>query len=124
MELCKPANLILLISIAAIIYHVLVWDFGTAVWWFITGLVGTVTFQALCYGGLETGAWILMLIPVLIVCFFLAVALLASSMRIKNVYERPCKKPTCKKPKCNRTRECGCTRCVKMYQCERAVIGL
>jgi len=120
MELCKPANLILLISIAAIIYHVLVLDFGTAIWWFMTGLIGTVTFQALCYSGFEGGAWILMLIPVLIVCFFLAVALLASSLRIKNVVRQSCKKPTCK-PKCNRTR-CGCSDCVKMYQCERAVI--
>ena len=120
MQLCKPANLILLISIAAILYHILVWDFGTAVWWFITGVVGTVTFQGLCYGGFESGAWILMFIPVLIVCFFLAVALLASSMRIKNIRSRPYSG----KPKCNRTRACGCQNCVKLYHCKRSVLNL
>ncbi len=59
-------------------------------WWLAVGAVGTAVFQALCYGGLDSLAWVLMLIPVLLVCFFLAVALFASSMRIQNVEKVRC----------------------------------
>jgi uncharacterized membrane protein len=134
MDLCKPASAILLISVAGIIYHVLAGDLHSIVWWIIVGLCGTGVFQGLCYGGLEPIAWVLMFIPVLIVCFFLAVALFASRMRIENVMKVPCrsrhpsgkceeeeeeecrKKPRhceeeechMKKPRCNNQRPSGC----------------
>jgi len=109
--LCKPANLILLISIAGTLYHLLTGEYKIVLWWLIVGIVGVATFQGLCMGNFENIAWVLMLIPVLVVCFFMAVALLASSMRIKNVYTGPCNE--CKeKPKCNgpkpKPNQCKC----------------
>lgn len=107
--------MILLVSVAGILYHMLAGSPGAVVWWIMTGLFGTGIFQALCFGGLETVAWVLMAIPVLIVCFFMAVALFASSMRITNVERVPCDrcgrpKPSCgchkPKPACG-----GCGRC-------------
>jgi hypothetical protein len=56
----------------------------------------------------ENVAWVLMLIPVMVVCFFFAVALLASSMRIKNEVIVPCSghvREGCKeirRPECKR----------------------
>ena len=106
--LCKPANLILLISIAGILFHVLTGQFRVVLWWTLVGILGAGTFQGLCLAEFENVAWVLMLIPVMIVCFFLAVALLASSLRIKNEVHIPCgrghehegckeiKRPTCK----------------------------
>jgi len=57
-------------------------------------------------GNIENAAWFLMLIPVLVVCFFFAVALLASSLRINNVVDVPCGsckqiQPSHDKPKCH-----------------------
>lgn len=104
------------------LYHLLVGDLHSMVWWLVVGLLGTGVFQGLCYGGLEPVAWVLMSIPVLIVCFFLAVALFASKMRIENIrkvpcdncgrpqhHEDPCSKP--KQPHCNKPRPCQCNRC-------------
>lgn len=88
--LCKPSSTILLVSTAGVIYHLLAGDTASMMWWIIVGVTGTGVFQSLCYGGLEPVAWILMSIPVLIVCFFLAVALFASRMRIENIVEVPC----------------------------------
>lgn len=90
MELCKPSTAILLVSVAGVLYHLLVGEASTMVWWLLVGVFGTGVFQALCMGGLETVAWVLMLIPVLVVCFFLAVALFASKMRIENIRKVPC----------------------------------
>jgi hypothetical protein len=123
MELCKPALAILLVSIAGGIYHLIMGDFYGIIWWLMVGLLGTGVFQGLCYGNLEPVAWVLMGIPVLIVCFFLAVALFASSMRINNVRKVPCDgcnkpKEECggcprpaKKPHCNKPRPCACNSC-------------
>ena len=61
----------------------------------MVGLLGTAIFQAMCFGGLEPVAWVLMLMPVLVVCFFLAVALFASRLRINNVMSVPCGCPRC-----------------------------
>ena len=114
--LCKPANLILLVSIAGVIFHVLTGQFRVVLWWTLVGILGAGTFQGLCMSEFENVAWVLMLIPVMVVCFFFAVALLASSMRIKNEIKVPCgpghvqegckeiKRPTCK-PK--EDRPCG-----------------
>jgi len=110
--LCQPSTAILLLSIAGVIYHLLTGRYQASLWWLLVGLVGTGTFQALCFGGLEPVAWVLMMIPVLIVCFFLAVALFASRMRIENIMSVPCdrcgfphhREETCqekKKPKCH-----------------------
>lgn len=133
--LCQPSLTILLVSIAGVIYHTAVGNFHAVTWWTVAGLAGTGVFQALCFGGLEPVAWVLMSIPVLIVCFFLAVALFASRMRIENVMSVPCdrcgrKKPRDSqcgcgtsgsdpdaKPRCNRTRcascnGCGCHQCL------------
>lgn len=126
--LCQPSTTILLVSIAGVIYHLLAGDMHAITWWLLVGLVGTGVFQGLCFGGLEPVAWVLMSIPVLIVCFFLAVALFASRMRIENVRQVPCDrcgraKPSCgcggneEKPRCNRTRcdlcqGCGCPHCL------------
>jgi len=129
-KLCQPASIILLVSVAGILYHFLTLDFLGILYWVSVGVVGTGVFQALCHVGYEPIAWILMAIPVLVVCFFLAVALFASSMRIGNIRKVPCNRcgnPGCgggcdrhrhhKKPKCNRTRcdhcnGCGCKRCI------------
>ena len=128
--LCQPSLAILLVSIAGVIYHTAVGNFKAVTWWTVAGLAGTGVFQALCFGGLEPIAWVLMSIPVLIVCFFLAVALFASRMRINNVMGVPCDRcgrkqcgGTCgggspaPKPRCNRTRcgrcgGCGCQHCL------------
>jgi hypothetical protein len=101
--LCRPSGLILLISVAAVIYHTAVGAWSAAVWWIMVGLFGTGIFQVLCFGGLEPVAWVLMLIPVLVVCFFVAVALFASHMRITNVLTVPC----------SRSPTCGCSRCLE-----------
>jgi hypothetical protein len=115
--LCKASTAILLVATAGVIYHLLAGSFYTVIWWLVVGGLGTGVFQALCYGGLEPVAWVLMLIPVLIVCFFLAVALFASRMRIENIMELPCDRcshrhrggecPGQKKPWCNKARVCG-----------------
>lgn len=89
--LCQPSLVILLISVAGAIYHLLVGSGHGVIWWLAVGTIGGATFQGLCFGGLEALAWVLMLIPVLLVCFFLAVALFASSMRIRNVETVPCR---------------------------------
>ena len=107
--LCQPSTAILLVSAAGAIYHLLAGNMHAIVWWVLTGVIGTGVFQALCFGGLEPVAWVLMSIPVLIVCFFLAVALFASRMRIDNIMSVPCDncgpprpapKPRCNKPRC------------------------
>jgi len=121
--LCKPATAILLISVAGAIYHLATGHYHVVLMWLLIALFGTGIFQGLCYGGLEPIAWTLMLIPVLIVCFFLAVALFASSMRIENINKLPCnrrhegrcdhernKRP--RRPRCNRAPKCGgCAQC-------------
>jgi hypothetical protein len=111
MELCKPANLILLISIGGTLYHLLFLDIHTAMWWVAVGILGVATFQGLCYSGVETLAWLIMLIPVLLLCFFLAVALLASSMRIRNFKEES----ACTRTRCNHEHN----ECVREYRGER-----
>lgn len=88
--LCQPSTAILLVGVAGTLYHMLAGDYRGMLWWIMVGVFGTGIFQALCFGGLEPVAWVLMSIPVLIVCFFLAVALFASRMRIENVREVPC----------------------------------
>lgn len=129
--LCQPSLAILLVSIAGVIYHTAVGNFQAVTWWTVAGLAGTGVFQALCFGGLEPVAWVLMSIPILIVCFFLAVALFASRMRINNIMSVPCDRCGNKqcsgscggdpapaaKPRCNRTRcsacnGCGCSVCL------------
>lgn len=107
--LCQPSTTILLISIAGVLYHLLAGDAGAMIWWIMVGLFGTGIFQVLCYGGLEPLAWTLMAIPILIVCFFLAVALFASRMRIEDIRRVPCRR-------CGHHKEtCRCHRpgCVK-----------
>lgn len=100
--LCKPATAILLVSVAGILYHMLAGTPSSVIWWILTGLFGTGVFQALCMGGLDGIAWVIMAIPILIVCFFFAVALFASRMRITNVERVPCDR--CGRPK----HSCGC----------------
>lgn len=124
MGLCQPATAILLVSVAGILYHLVTGSLGAVIWWIMVGLFGTGIFQLLCRGGLEPVAWVLMSIPVLIVCFFLAVALFAARMRIENVCEVPCdrcgrKKGHCgchgsahRKPRCNRSPCNGCPSCL------------
>jgi hypothetical protein len=108
--LCQPSSAILLVSVAGTLYHLLTGDIQGMIWWIMVGLFGTGVFQVLCYGGLEPVAWTLMAVPVLIVCFFLAVALFASRMRIMDVREVPCRKPK-HKPACPDCGGCGCGRC-------------
>jgi hypothetical protein len=120
--LCQPSTAILLVSIAGAIYNLLVVNLHAVMMWALIGVFGTGIFQALCFGGLEPLAWVLMLIPVLIVCFFLAVALFASRMRINNFMRLPCRdggscEPAPKRPRCNKTRcdacgGCGCSYCL------------
>jgi hypothetical protein len=136
MDLCKPANLMLLISIGGALYHMIVLDVSTALWWVAVGIIGVATFQGLCYSGVEVLAWLVMMIPVLLLCFFLAIALLASSMRIRNVRVEPngyrhhcqrsecqrpeCQRPKCQRPKCQRpTCDGSCTICTKEYEGEQ-----
>lgn len=129
--LCKPSTAILLIGVAGAIYHLLTGNMSAVLSWAMVGLFGTGIFQALCFGGLEPVAWVLMSIPVLIVCFFLAVALFASRMRIENIIEVPCdrcghkhhrhgpcgppepaRKPRCNKTRCDECNGCGCPMCL------------
>ncbi len=122
--LCQPSTAIILISAAGAIYNLLVVNLHAVMMWAIIGVVGTGIFQALCFGGLEPLAWVLMMIPVLIVCFFLAVALFASRMRINNFMRLPCRDGSCsegdqpaRRPRCNKTRcdacsGCGCRHCL------------
>jgi len=100
--LCQPATAILLVAVAGSLYHIIAGQFGVVIWWIMVGLIGTPIFQLLCRGGLEPFAWILMSIPILIVCFFLSVALFAARMRIETVREVPC--DHCGRPK----KTCGC----------------
>jgi hypothetical protein len=123
-KLCQPASIILLVSVAGILYHFLTGDFLGLLYWIMVGVLGTGVFQALCHVGYEPLAWILMALPVLVVCFFLAVALFASSMRINNIRKVPCdrcgnhgcdckqKKPRCNKTRCDHCNGCGCRRCM------------
>ena len=111
--LCQPSTAILMISIAGAIYNILVTNLHAVMMWTLIGVFGTGIFQALCFGGLEPLAWVLMLIPVLIVCFFLAVALFASRMRINNFMRLPCRDGDCSSykpvPQCNKKQDgCGC----------------
>jgi hypothetical protein len=99
--LCQPATAIVVVAIAGMLFHLLAGHGASVLWWLMVGVFGGGIFQALCRGGLEPVAWILMLIPVLIVCFFLAVALFAARMRIQNVQEVPC-------GRCGHARPCGC----------------
>lgn len=129
--LCKPSTAILLIGVAGAIYHLLAGNMSAVLSWAMVGLFGTGIFQALCFGGLEPVAWVLMSIPVLIVCFFLAVALFASRMRIENIVEVPCdrcghkhhrhtpcgppepaRRPRCNKTRCDACNGCGCPNCL------------
>jgi hypothetical protein len=118
--LCKPANLILLISIGGAVYHLITGEFTTLLWWILVGVFGVATFQGLCMGNFESVAWVLMSLPVLLVCFFMAVALLAS-IQVRNVIPcHHCKRPSCDgscyrpKPRCNRPSCNGtCNICVK-----------
>ena len=112
--LCQPSSAILLVSIAGAIYNLLVANLHAVMMWALIGVFGTGIFQALCFGGLEPLAWVLMLIPVLIVCFFMAVALFASRMRINNFMRLPCRDSSCgsSSPPCNKcggeSSTCGC----------------
>lgn len=132
--LCQPSTAILLVSVAGTLYHLIAGNARAMIWWIITGIFGTGIFQALCFGGLEPVAWVLMLIPVLIVCFFLAVALFASRMRIENVERVPCgrcghhgchgscgepKKPRCNRTRCDRCGGCGCPWCLMSQEQEQ-----
>jgi hypothetical protein len=111
--LCQPSTAILLISVAGSLYHLLTGDVHGMIWWIMVGLFGTGIFQVLCYGGLEPIAWILMSIPVLIVCFFLAVALFASRMRIEDIRKVPCGRTgSCNRP-CPGCGGSGCPHCLK-----------
>lgn len=106
--LCKPSSAILLVSVAGALYSLLAGRTASVAWWALVGVFGTGVFQALCFGGLEPLAWVLMSIPVLIVCFFIAVAVFASSMRIENVEEVDCnRRGECDGPRpgccCNRS---------------------
>lgn len=144
--LCQPSLAILLVSIAGVIYHTAVGNFHAVTWWTVAGLAGTGVFQALCFGGLEPVAWVLMSIPVLIVCFFLAVALFASRMRINNVMSVPCDrcgrqrprhgqcgcgsnsdpdaKPRCNRTRCSACNGCGCQQCLHQLQQAQLNTGL
>jgi hypothetical protein len=88
--LCQPANIILIVSIAGVVYQLLVGEYYSVFWWIMVGVFGSGTFQLLCNGGLSPLAWILMMIPVLIVCFFMAIALFASQLRIQNIRKEEC----------------------------------
>jgi len=102
MDLCKPTSAILLVSTAGVLYHVLMGEMDTATWWLIVGALGTLVFQSLCYGGLESLAWVLMLIPVMVVCFFFAVALFSSYVRISTGRRHRHQK------ECKHVEECDC----------------
>ena len=128
---CQASTAILLVSVAGVVYHAAVGAYQTMLWWIVVGVFGTGVFQALCFGGLEPLAWVIMLIPVLIVCFFLAVALFASRMRIENIMAVPCDRchrphvpwmpcaggapgegSWCNKTRCSACNGCGCSQCL------------
>ncbi len=104
--LCQPSSAVLLVSVAGALYNLLAGHMHSVAWWAMVGIFGTGVFQGLCYGGLEPIAWILMSIPVLIVCFFMAVALFASRMRIENVVTVPCGR--CGHRPCDCRSRCSC----------------
>ena len=81
--LCQPATMIVLISAAGAVYHLLTGNGRGIIWWLFVGLFGGAVFQGLCIGGLEPMAWAMMMLPVLLVCFFLALALFSSSIRVQ-----------------------------------------
>jgi hypothetical protein len=133
--LCQPSSAILLVSVAGVIYHAAVGSYHAMLWWLVVAVLGTGVFQALCFGGLEPLAWVIMMIPLLIVCFFLAVALFASRMRIENIMAVPCGRcqqrhvpwypcsgnrgggypgegSWCNKTRCNACNGCGCRQCL------------
>ena len=126
--LCQPSNTILLVATAGVIYHLLAGDTAAMLWWIVVGVAGTGVFQGLCYGGLEPVAWVLMAIPVLVVCFFLAVALFASRMRIENIVEVPCGRcghrhpahDPCR-PRCPACGGNGCSQCQEAFENQAAV---
>jgi hypothetical protein len=127
---CQASSAILLVSVAGVIYHAAVGAYTTMLWWIVVGVLGTGVFQGLCFGGLEPLAWVIMLIPVLIVCFFMAVALFASRMRIENIMSVPCGRchqrhapwgpcgpppgegSWCNKTRCSACSGCGCRQCL------------
>lgn len=132
---CQASTAILLVSVAGVVYHAAVGAYQTMLWWIVVGVFGTGVFQALCFGGLEPLAWVIMLIPVLIVCFFLAVALFASRMRIENIMAVPCDRchrphvpwmpcaggapgegSWCNKTRCSACNGCGCGQCLLQGQ--------
>ena len=84
---CKPALAILLVSVAGALFHLLDGNTTAFISWILTALIGTATFEVLCRGGLEPLAWLFMMLPILAVCFFIAIALFASNMRIETVGE-------------------------------------
>ena len=88
--LCQPANILLVVAMSGIIYEMMVGGYASAFWWLMVGIFGSGVFQILCYGGLGPLAWLLMMIPVLIICFFVALALFASQLRIQNIRETTC----------------------------------
>jgi len=100
--LCKPSLAILLVSVAGSIFHTLDGNATALVSWIMTGILGTATFELLCMGGLEPLAWLVMMLPILAVCFFISVALFASSIRIETVGE--CNG---RGRECDRHNECG-----------------
>ena len=106
MDLCKPTTTILLVSAAGSLYHLMMGEMDSMTWWIIVGALGTLVFQSLCYGGMEGLAWVLMLVPVLVVCFFFAVALFSSYLRISTGR----KKAECERPRCQKCKrdECVC----------------
>jgi hypothetical protein len=103
--ICQPAGIILLVSIAGVLYHLMAFNMSAVIWWLCVGLLGTTVFQILCRGGLEIISWTLMIIPVLILCFFFAVALFAARLRIQNFRQIPC--DCCGRPIPHRSK-CGC----------------
>jgi uncharacterized membrane protein len=111
MELCKPATAILLVAGAGSLYHALVGEYDTMTWWLVTAIFGTGAFQALCYGGLEPIAWLLMLLPVLIVCFFFAVALFSSYLRITTGKKRHERREERREKRCEEREERREERC-------------
>ena len=110
-SLCKPASTILIISVAGILYHFLTGRITVMIWWLLVGIFGAGVFQTLCNGGLEPIAWTLMLIPVLIVCFFLAVAIFSSSVRINTQRKVSCYEEQCEE-------QCEDSTCVVPCDCD------
>jgi hypothetical protein len=99
--LCQPATVLMVVSVAGFIYNLLFVSLGNALWWVGTGVIGTIIFHLLCRGGLTPVAWILMLLPVVVLCFFLAVALFASRVRVRD------DDPDSRSHHCSSEEECG-----------------